>query len=203
MTTQQTYSNIIARQLNISATQVTGTLNLFAEGGTIPFIARYRKEATGSLDEVAILAIQDQHHKLIEIDKRREAIIDSLKKNELINDPLTAQLQKAQSLTELEDIYLPYRPKRKTRGLLAREKGLTPLAEQIFAKSNLSVNISEFFNQEKGVITEEDALAGARDIIAEQIAEDQPTRAELRRLFQKQAIVEARVIKKNMLRLFG
>jgi len=198
MTTQQTYPDIIARQLNISAVQVTGTLNLFSEGGTIPFIARYRKEATGSLDEVAILAIQDQHNKLMEIDKRREAIIDSLKKNELITDPLTVQLQQAQSLTELEDIYLPYRPKRKTRALIAREKGLSPLAEHIFARKNLSIEISTFIDQAKGVTSEQDALAGARDIIAEEIAEHQATRGELRQLFQKQAIIEARVVKKNM-----
>lgn len=198
MTTPQAYQNIIARQLNISAAQVTGTLDLFAEGGTVPFIARYRKEATGSLDEVAILAIQDQHQKLIDIDKRRETIIGSLTKNELITDPLAVQLQKAQSLTELEDIYLPYRPKRKTRGLMAREKGLAPLAEQIFADKSLSVQISTFLDHSRGVISEKDALAGARDIIAEEIVEDPATRAELRQLFQKQAIIEARVVKKNI-----
>ena len=198
MITQQTYSNSIAQQLNISAAQVTGTLNLFAEGGTVPFIARYRKEVTGSLDEVAILAIQDQHRKLIEIDKRREAIIESLKKNELLTAPLTEQLQKARNLTELEDIYLPYRPKRKTRGLIAREKGLLPLAEQIFASSSLSIDIAKFLDPETGVATVEDALAGARDIIAEMISEDQPTRGELRQLFQKQAIIQATVVKKNM-----
>ena len=198
MTTQQLYPNIIARQLNISAAQVTGTLNLFAEGGTVPFIARYRKEVTGSLDEVAILAIQDQHRQLIEIDKRREAIFESLKKNELITDSLSEQLQRAQSLTELEDIYLPYRPKRKTRGLIAREKGLAPLAKLIFASDNRSIDISKFFDPDKGVVTEEDALAGARDIIAEEIAEDQATRAELRRLFRNQAVIEATVVKKNI-----
>jgi uncharacterized protein len=202
MTTPQTYPDIIARQLNISAAQVSGTLNLFAEGGTVPFIARYRKEATGSLDEVVILAIQDQHQRLMEIDKRREAIIESLRKNELITDPLSIQLQKAQSLTELEDIYLPYRPKRKTRGLIAREKGLAPLAGKIFSHKGLaespSVQISQFIDQAKGITSEEDALAGARDIIAEEITEDQPTRAELRQLFQKQAIIQARVVKKNM-----
>lgn len=198
MITEQTYPNIIARQLNISASQVTGTLNLFAEGGTVPFIARYRKEVTGSLDEVAILAIQDQHQKLIEIAKRREAIFDSLTKNELLTDSLTRQLHKAQSLTELEDIYLPYRPKRKTRGLIAREKGLAPLAECIFAADSRSVDISKFLDQENGVATKEDALAGARDIIAEEIAEDQPTRSELRHLFHQHAVIEARVVKKNM-----
>ena len=194
----RTYPDIIARRLNISAAQVTGTLNLFAEGGTVPFIARYRKEATGSLDEVAILAIQDQHRELIEIDKRRAAISESLHKNELLTDSLAGQIQQAQSLTELEDIYLPFRPKRKTRGLAAREKGLAPLAELIFADQSLHVDIADFLNPEKGIATEEDALAGARDIIAEDIAEDQPTRAELRRLFQSQAVIAAKVIKKNI-----
>jgi uncharacterized protein len=198
MTIEQTYSNTIAQQLNISFAQVAGTLNLLAEGGTVPFIARYRKEHTGSLDEVAILGIRDQHQKLIEIDKRREAILESLEKNELITDALAEQLKKAQSLPELEDIYLPYRPKRKTRGLIAREKGLASLADLIFAGSDLSVQIDKFIDPEKGITCEDDALAGARDIIAEQIAEDQPTRAEMRRLYQNQSIIEAKVIKKNM-----
>lgn len=198
MTTEHSYSDTIARQLNISAVQVAGTLNLLAEGGTVPFIARYRKEHTGSLDEVAILGIRDQHQKLMEIDKRREAILDSLEKNQLITDTLAAQLKKAQSLPELEDIYLPYRPKRKTRGLIAREKGLAPLADLIFSGSNLSIQIDKFFDPEKGITCEDEALAGARDIIAEQIAEDQPTRAEMRRLYQNHSIAEAKVVKKNM-----
>ncbi len=198
MITGQTYPDTIARRLNISTSQVTGTLNLFAEGGTVPFIARYRKEATGSLDEVAILAIQDQHRELIEIDKRRAAICESLHKNDLLTDSLAQQIQHAQSLPELEDIYLPYRPKRKTRGVAAREKGLAPLAEQIISGNCRPSDISAYLDPEKGIVSEEDALAGARDIIAEDIAEDQPTRAELRRLFQTQAIVEAKVIKKNI-----
>jgi uncharacterized protein len=134
----------------------------------------------------------------MEIDKRREAIIESLIKNELLTDPLTAQLHKAQSLTELEDIYLPYRPKRKTRGFIAHEKGLAPLAEQILAGSDLSVQVADYIDPDKGITCEEDALAGARDIIAEQIAEDQQTRAELRRLFQNQAVLESKAVKKNM-----
>jgi uncharacterized protein len=198
MTTDQTYPYIIARQLNISTAQVNGTLTLLAEGGTVPFIARYRKELTGSLDEVAISSIRDQHQKLMEIDKRREAIIESLQKNELLSESLTAQLSNAQSLTELEDIYLPYRPKRKTRGFVATEKGLAPLAEQILASSDLFVQVADFIDPDKGITCEEDALAGARDIIAEQIAEDQQTRAELRRLFQNQAVIESKVVKKNM-----
>jgi uncharacterized protein len=199
MTTEQTYPDIIARRLNISAAQVTGTLHLLAEGGTVPFIARYRKEQTGSLDEVAVAAIRDRHRQLVEIDKRRGSIIESLQKNELLTDPLTEQLRQAQSLTELEDLYLPYRPKRKTRGLLAREKGLAPLAEQIFAGAGQAVKVAMFVDGAKGVPSEADALAGARDIIAEQIAEDPPTRADLRRLFQNQAIIEAKAVKKNML----
>ena len=198
MTTLQSYPALIARQLNISAAQVAGTLQLFEEGGTVPFIARYRKEATGSLDEVVILAIRDRHQQLIEIEKRRQAILESLQKNELITDSLKEQLQKAQNLTELEDIYLPYRPKRKTRGLIGREKGLAPLAEQLFSSRNQSIDISKFVDPEKDVLTEEDALAGARDIIAEEIAEDQATRTELRQHFRKSAVIEARVVKKNI-----
>ncbi|MGB3209138.1 MAG: Tex family protein [Desulforhopalus sp.] len=197
MTTKQTYSHIIARQLDIPAHQVTGALNLLSEGGTVPFIARYRKEVTGSLDEVALLSIQDQHHKLMELDKRREAILESLTKNALLNASLAEQLHRAHTLTELEDIYLPYRPKRKTRGLIAREKGLAPLAEMMRTRTSVSVDISKFIDPEKEVTTAKDALAGARDIIAEEIAEDQPTRAELRDLFHREAIVEARVVKKN------
>ena len=198
MTTLQSYPALIARQLNISAAQVTGTLRLFEEGGTVPFIARYRKEVTGSLDEVVILSIRDRYQQLIEIEKRRQAILESLQKNELITEGLKEQLQKAQSLTELEDIYLPYRPKRKTRGQIGRDKGLAPLAEQIFSSRNQSIDISVFLDPEKDITIEEDALAGARDIIAEEISEDQATRAELRQLFRKEAIIEAGVIKKNI-----
>ncbi len=196
--TEQTNSSIIARHLHISAAQVKGVLSLFAEGGTVPFIARYRKEVTGSLDEVAIAGIREQHLKLMEIDKRREAIIESLKKNELLTEQLTGQLHNAQSLTELEDIYLPFRPKRKTRGSIAREKGLAPLAEKIFADSDCSIQVTDFINPDQGITSEADALAGARDIIAELVAENHPTRAALRPLFQKQAVIEAKAVKKNI-----
>jgi uncharacterized protein len=198
MMTQDSYPSLIARHLKLSPGQVTGTLSLLQEGGTVPFIARYRKEVTGSLDEVAIATIRDQHQKLIETDKRRETIIESMTKNELLTPPLLKQLQQAGSLTELEDIYLPFRPKRKTRALIAREKGLAPLAEQMFDRTSSSLDISTFLNPEKGVVTREDALAGARDIISEKISEDQPTRADLRRLFRHEAIIESRVVKKNM-----
>jgi len=198
MTTTATYPKTIARRLNIPVAQVSGALDLLAGGGTVPFIARYRKEATGSLDEVAITAIRDQHRHLLEIDKRREAIIDSLMKNDLLTAPLTEQLNKAENLIELEDIYLPFRPKRKTRALVAREQGLAPLAKKISTGQDPAVKISDYLDPEKGLVTEEDVLAGARDIVAEEIAEDQPTRAELRHIFQNQAIIEAKAVKKNM-----
>jgi uncharacterized protein len=191
------YSQQIAAQLNLREPQVSHTLTLLMEGGTVPFIARYRKEQTGSLDEVAVTAIREQHRKLVEIDKRREAIIETLGKNDLLDEPLHRQLRAAQSLTELEDIYLPFRPKRKTRALVARERGLEPLAMMLL-KGGRTVPVGSFLDPEKGVITEEDALAGARYIIAEDISEDPPTRAELRRLFHEQATIESMVVKKNL-----
>lgn len=197
MTTATTYPQQIAALLGLREQQVGNTLGLLMEGGTVPFIARYRKELTGSLDEVAVAAIREHHGKLVEIDKRRETILATLAKNELLSDPLRGQLVAAKTLTELEDIYLPFRPKRKTRGLAARERGLEPLAAMIVQGSR-DLQPSRFINPEKGVDTEEDALAGARDIIAEEIAEDPPTRAELRRLFGDQAIVLSKVVKKNM-----
>ena len=123
---------------------------------------------------------------------------DSLTKNELLTTPLTEQLHKAQSLTELEDIYLPYRPKRKTRGLIAREKGLLPLAEQIFASKSLSIDITNFSTRKKGRIQRRTLLLVRRILSPKMIAEDQPTRAELRQLFQKQAVIHSSVVKKNI-----
>ena len=197
MTSSTTYPQQIAALLGLREQQVGNTLGLLTEGGTVPFIARYRKELTGSLDEVAVAAIREHQHKLVEIDKRRETILETLAKNELLTDPLRGQLNAAITLTELEDIYLPFRPKRKTRGLAARERGLEPLAAMILQGAR-DLRLSRFLDPEKGVITEEDALAGARDIIAEDIAEDPPTRAELRRLFQDQALAQSKVVKKNM-----
>lgn len=163
----------------------------------MPFIARYRKELTGSLDEVVVTAIRDHHRKLVEIDKRRETILETLGKNELLDDPLRDQLNAAKTLAELEDIYLPFKPKRKTRGLAARERGLEPLAAMVLQGAR-DLQLDRFLDPEKGVNTKEDALAGARDIIAEDISEDPATRAELRRLFHDQAIAQSKVVKKNM-----
>ncbi|MDK9706678.1 MAG: RNA-binding transcriptional accessory protein [Desulforhopalus sp.] len=194
--TSPAYAGQIAEQLRLREHQVSHTLTLLGEGGTVPFIARYRKEQTGSLDEVVIAAIRDQHQKLIEIDKRREFIIDSLSKMEVLDDILSRQLEKAKSLTELEDIYLPFKPKRKTRGLAARERGLEPLAAML--RQGVSpLPFDRFLDPEKGLLVDEDALAGARDIIAEDASEDPPTRAELRRLFRESATIESAVVKKH------
>ena len=197
MTAPTTYIRQIAGHLNLQEQQISNTLSLLSDGGTVPFIARYRKELTGSLDEVAIAAIREQHQKLLEVDKRRQTIIETLTKLELLDETLTKQLHKAESLTELEDIHLPFRPKRKTRGLMARERGLEPLAEKL-VKGIRPLQLHLFHDPEKGVAGDEDALAGARDIIAEDISENQPTRAELRRHFHEQATIESQVVKKNM-----
>ena len=160
------YSHKIASELNINPKQVEATTNLLDEGGTVPFIARYRKEVTGSLDEVQIADIRDRLQQLKELDKRREAILKSIDEQDKLTDELKKQIEEAETLSKLEDIYLPYRPKRKTRATKAREKGLQPLADLIFEQGNADVmaEAAKFLNEE--VENEEDALQGARDIIA-------------------------------------
>lgn len=187
---------IISRELAIKPHQVSNTLTLFDEGGTVPFIARYRKEATGSLDEVQITAIRDRLEQLREIDKRREAILKSLEEQEVLTDELKEKLDQAQMLSELEDIYLPYRPKRRTRATVAREKGLEPLAEMIFNEGDINPQeeAKTFIDEEKGVCSVEDALAGARDIIAEWVNENQEARQKMRDLFFKEGKLSSRVI---------
>jgi len=188
---------IIARELQLSAGQVTAAAGLLAEGATVPFIARYRKEATGMLDEMQIAAIRDQLARLTELDKRRQAILASLAERELLSDELQAAVQGAASLAVLEDIYLPYRPKRRTRSMIAREKGLEHLARAIFTGQCTPSQPEDFVSGEKGVLAPDDALAGARDIIAEWISEDAPLRARLRALFADKAVITSAVVKKN------
>ncbi|MFH0866691.1 MAG: Tex family protein [Bacteroidota bacterium] len=191
------YFGIIAKELNITEKQVSNTLALLNSGATIPFIARYRKEITGCLDEVQIAAIRDRHNQIIEMEKRRESIINSIREQEKLSDELEKQLHEASSLAELEDIYLPYRPKRKTRATIAAAKGLEPLAKVILLQKDedIVIKASEFINNEKGVNSEEEAVAGARDIIAEWINEHQYTRRKLRYLFEKEALITSRVMK--------
>ena len=190
----------IAGELGVQASQVEATGLLLADGGTVPFIARYRKEATGSLDEVAITAIRDRQEQLAELDKRREAIISSLAERALLTDELARRLAGAETMAELEDHYLPYRPKRRTRATMAREKGLEPLAQFMLARqtdagAHLTAEAWRYVNRKLGVTTAEEALAGARDIIAEIISDDQPTRAQLRECFAQKAMLTSTVVK--------
>ena len=176
--------------------QVQNTINLFDEGGTVPFIARYRKEATGSLDEVQILDIKELWTKLKDADKRREGIIKSIEEQGKMTPELLQKLRNAYHLQELEDLYLPYKQKRKTRASIAIEKGLEPLAKVIFEQKegNISIRAKAFLNDKVANI--EEALQGARDIIAEWVNENVEARNAVRKVFEKEAYVYAKV-KKN------
>ena len=187
----------ISNALSINSKQVNATLNLLEEGATVPFISRYRKELTGSLDEVQIAAIRDLAQQLKELDKRREAILKSLTELEKLTPELEKQLNAAQTLTILEDIYLPYKPKRKTRASVAREKGLEPLALCILAQSRIDVaeEAATYIDAEKGVGNAEEALAGARDIIAEIINEDADARTKMRKYFEQKSTYKSTVAK--------
>ena len=186
----------VAQELTLASKQVKATASLLEEGGTIPFIARYRKEATGSLDEVAITQIRDRLNDLAELDERREAILKSLEERGQLTDELKGRILAAESMAVLEDIYLPYRPKRRTRATIARERGLEPLAQRIFAQEDmdLEAEAAAFVDPEKGVNSAEEALAGARDIMAEWVNEDQIARARMRDLFTSRGSFKSKVI---------
>ncbi|MBK6932417.1 MAG: RNA-binding transcriptional accessory protein [Saprospirales bacterium] len=189
------YAPQIAQALSLQPRRVQAVLDLLDGGATIPFIARYRKEATGSLDEVQIAAIQDRWKKLRELDKRRDAVLQSIDEQGKLTPELRAAIEGAQTLTELEDLYLPYRPKRKTRASIAIERGLEPLAKRLFAQrdNNVEALAAPFITDQ--VPTVEDALQGARDIIAEWINEDKQARDRVRRHFDKGAVIAARVVR--------
>ncbi|HYF38001.1 MAG TPA: Tex family protein, partial [Prosthecobacter sp.] len=194
----------IAKELNLRAIQVGATAQLFAGGATVPFIARYRKEATGSLDEVQIQNVKDRMDQLVALDERRAAIVKSLEERKLMTDILRVKIEKAETMNSLEDIFAPFRPKRRTRATIAKEKGLEPLAD--FIEANLltpSVDVTaeaaKFINltaepEELKVKDATDALAGARDIIAERISDNAEARAALRKLFTEQSTVISKVM---------
>ncbi len=192
----QLYYEKIAQELNITSQQVSDTASMIAEGATVPFIARYRKEVTGSLDEVAITAIRDRLSQLEELENRRTAILKSLTERNLLTEELTEKIAAAETMSVLEDIYLPFRPKRRTRATIAREKGLEPLAVKIFAQEEMDVagEAAVFISEEKGVTTIDEALAGARDIIAEWVNEDQDARAKMRALFMDKGVITCKVL---------
>jgi uncharacterized protein len=186
----------IASELGILPKQVEATAHLLTEGATVPFIARYRKEATGSLDEVAVIAIRDRLIQLEEFQKRRDAIIKSLEERSILSDELKYKIAHAKTLIELEDLYLPFRPKRKTKASIAKEKGLEDLAEKIFSFAIDSPKqiIDKFINPEKGVKSAEEALEGARDIIAEKINENESIRKQARAYWTKSSLIRSRAI---------
>jgi len=186
----------IAQELSLTPGQVQATTDLLNEGATVPFIARYRKEATGSLDEVAVTAVRDRLNQLAELDKRREAILKSLEERGQLTDELKEEVLSAETMVVLEDIYLPYRPKRRTRATVAKEKGLEPLAQRLFTQEEMDVlaEASAFVDPEKGVDSAEDALAGARDIIAEWVNEDQTARAKMRDFYSSKAVFRSKVV---------
>jgi len=191
------YFDQIARELGINVWQVEACAALLAEDATVPFIARYRKEATGTLDEVAVTAIRDRLAALAELDARREAILKSLTERELLTDELKDKIMAAETMTTLEDIYLPYRPKRRTRATIAKERGLEPLALSLWDQNpadNPEVLAAEYVDAEKEVPGVAEALAGARDILAEKISEDAPAREKLRVLFEEQGQIQSRVL---------
>jgi len=192
-----TNDTMIANEVKVTLQQVEAVKSLLDEGATIPFIARYRKEKTGSLDEVAIGNIRDGLERLAALDTRRQAILESLEEQNVLTPELKIAVESAPTMTELEDIYLPFRPKRRTRAIIAKEKGLEPLAKLIFAQglTDPLVDAITFVNVEKGVGSVEDALAGARDIIAEWVNEDKQARWTIRRLFHMEALIRSSVAK--------
>ncbi|HAA47659.1 MAG TPA: RNA-binding transcriptional accessory protein [Synergistaceae bacterium] len=192
---------LIARELDLRSEQVEAVLELLGNGATVPFIARYRKEATGSLDETAIRAVRDRAVQLEELDKRRKAILRSLNERNLLTPELENVIESAPNVARLEDLYLPYRPKRRTRAMIAREKGLEELAEILMraAKGVIPPIIpekkaEEYINAEKEVSSEAEALAGARDIISEKASEDARIRSAMRILFVRRGRLRSRVI---------
>jgi uncharacterized protein len=187
--------SLVAKKLALHEWQVENTIRLMDGGATIPFISRYRKEMTGSLDEVQLMHIKEEYDRLRDLDSRRESILRSIEEQEKMTPELKQKIEGALTMAELEDIYLPYRPKRRTRATIAKEKGLEPLAVVILDQklSDPFLKAEEFLND--NVATVADALSGASDIIAEWISEDEASRKKLRYLFEKEAYIYSKVVK--------
>ena len=191
------YAGIISSELGLAKAPVFNALTLLESGATIPFIARYRKEMTGSMDEVFIGKVRDRLIQLKDLDARREAILKSLREQEKLTPELEEAVMKASTMAEIEDLYLPFKPKRKTRASIAREKGLEPLAKIIISQkyNDPEVQAERFIDTEKGVNSVEDAIRGAEDIIAEWVNEHTYGRKRIRQLFEKEALIISRVVK--------
>lgn len=191
------YISKVASELKLQPRQVSATARLLGEGATVPFIARYRKEITGTLDEVAITQVRDRLIALAELDQRRESILKSLEERNLLTDALKVSITAADNLTALEDLYQPFRPKRRTRAMIAKEKGLEPLADLLFDQQGTCDPVAEaarFVDAAKGVASVEDALAGARDILAERVSDDAVARERIRALFLAKGVIRSKVM---------
>ena len=186
---------LIAQRLNFREKQVEQTIALLDEGATIPFISRYRKEATGGLDEVAVAAVAEQHRQLNELEHRKAFVLETIEAQGALTDELRARVTACWDATEIEDIYLPFKPKRRTRAQMAREKGLEPLAQRLLLRPNSDPEqeAEGFLTDEVGTVDE--ALQGARDIIAEQISEDEHSRQTLRRIYSREAVITSKAVK--------
>lgn len=193
----ETYSQIIASELSVTEVFIRNTVQLLESGATIPFIARYRKEMTGSMDETVIARVRDRLQQLKDLDARRQTILKSLSDKEKLTDELEKAIQDAVTMAELEDIYLPYKPKRRTRASIAREKGLEPLAKMIMSQHyhDIERRAEAYLSPDKGVNDIEEALQGACDIIAEWINEDAFARRRIRQLFQRTGVITSKVVK--------
>jgi len=191
------YYALIAKELSLKEQRVEATVTLLDGAATVPFIARYRKEVTGSLDEVAITRIRDRIHQLRELDKRRATVLQSIHEQGKLTEELKKKILAAETMTVLEDLYLPFRPKRRTRAIIAQEKGLEPLAKAIFAQTGIDCEeeAKKYVDEKKKVVSVEEALAGARDIIAEWVNENIQARQLLRKLYTEKGVVRSRVIR--------
>lgn len=186
---------LIASAQNIRATQVEKTINLLKEGATIPFISRYRKEVTGGLDEVQIAAVKEQFDKLTELEKRKETVLKTIAEQEKLTPELKSRIENCWDTAELEDIYLPYKPKRQTRAEIARKKGLEGLAKLIMSQQSFDIESKALAFAKGEVADAKEAIAGACDIIAEWVNEDEYARNTVRNLFQREAVITSKVIK--------
>ena len=186
----------IAQEFNLHLDFVKNTIELLNEGATIPFIARYRKEVTGSMDEVMILKLKERFTQLTELENRKITVLNSIEEQGKLTDELKRKIEQVETMYELEDLYLPYKPKRKTRASIAKEKGLEPLAIRLYKqeKGDIYEWAKPYLNEEKGVHDEEDALQGACDILAEFVAEHEISRAKLRKLFVQKAMITSKII---------
>lgn len=190
-----TISSLIAKALTLSESRIIKTIELLESGATIPFISRYRKEVTGGMDELQVAAVKDQFEKLTELQKRKETVLSSIEEQGKLTDELRQRIENCWVLSELEDIYLPFRPKRRTKAEIAREKGLEPLAELIMKQQNIDIEAKATTFVTENVKDAEDAIAGASDIIAEWVNENEEARNAMRNVFQREAHIIAKVIK--------